>query len=170
MGDGESPDVAALGRQLASTDPEQRALAAELLSRAGEDASTAAVSLVTACGDADERVREWVVAVLEDLGAPPKESIDGLSRLATATDPLTAYWATTLLGRSGEDAASAVPLLAACLESRADLSVRERAAWALGKIGRPAASARAALERVAGAADERLARLARESLESIGPS
>ncbi len=167
MGDAASPDMAALSRQLASTDAGQRVDAAEQLSRAGEEAATAAVSLVTACGDADERVREHVVAALEDLGSPPTESIAPLCKLVTVSNPLTAYWATTLLGRLGQDAAAAVPVLAGCIESSADLSVRQRAAWALGKIGRPASSARAALEKAAAQGDERLARLAKEALEAI---
>lgn len=161
-------DVQRLSEQLAATDTEQRAEAAELLARAGEEASAAAVPLVTACGDADERVREWAVAALEDLGLPPSTAIAALTALVNNPDPLVAYWAVTLLGRSGQDAAAAVAVLAACVESGASVSVRQRAAWALGKIGPAATAARATLERAAGQGDERLARLARESLVSIG--
>jgi hypothetical protein len=46
--------------------------------------------------------------------------------------------------------------------------VRQRAAWALGKIGPAAKAALGTLKRAAGQGDERLARLAKESLESIG--
>ena len=53
-------------------------------------------------------------------------------------------------------------------ESSPDLSVRQRAAWALGKIGPVASAARGTLKRAAGQGDERLARLAKEALESIG--
>jgi HEAT repeat protein len=161
-------DAHRLGEQLAATDTEQRAEAAELLSRAGEEASAAAVPLVIACGDADERVREWAVAALEDLGPPPGTAIAPLTALVNNPDPLVAYWAVTLLGRSGQDAATAVAVLAACVESGVSVSVRQRAAWALGKIGPAATAARATLERAAGQGDERLARLARESLVSIG--
>ena len=169
MGDATSLDVGELSRQLGSTDAEQRATAAELLSRAGEEAAPAAVPLVTACGDADERVREWAVAALEDLGPPPTDSTAPLMKLVSVSDPLTAYWATTLLGRLGQDAAAAVSVLAACVDSAADLSVRQRAAWALGKIGSPAGSVRSTLERAAGQGDARLARLAKEALDAIGP-
>jgi hypothetical protein len=126
------------------------------------------VSLVQACGDGDESIREWAVAALEDLGPPPSGAIGPLTELVKNPDPLVAYWAVTLLGRSGQDAAAAVAVLAACIESSADLSVRQRAAWALGKIGAAATSARAVLERAAGQGDERLARLAKEALEAIG--
>jgi HEAT repeat protein len=168
MGDAAIPDVAGLSRQLASNDPEHRAAAAELLSRAGEDAAAAAVPLVTACGDADERVREFAVAALEDLGPPPAAAVAALIKLVDSPDPLAAYWAITLLGRSGKNAAEAVAVLVACVESSADLSVRQRAAWALGKIGPAAGAARGTLKRAAGQGDERLARLAKEALEAIG--
>jgi len=168
MGDAASLDVVTLGKQLASGTAVERADAAERLSRAGEEAAAAAVPLVQACGDGDERIREWAVAALEDLGPPPSSAIASLTKLVTNSDPLVAYWAVTLLGRSGQDAATAVAVLAACIESPADLSVRQRAAWALGKIGAGATSARATLERAAGQENERLARLAKEALEAIG--
>ena len=168
MGDAASPDLVALSKQLASTDAEQRAAAAELLSRAGEGAVAAAVPLVAACGDADERVRESAVAALEDLGTPATADIASLIKLVDSPDPLAAYWAITLLGRSGKNAAEGVAVLVACVESSADLSVRQRAAWALGKIGPAAGAARGTLKRAAGQGDERLARLAKEALEAIG--
>jgi len=168
MSDAASSDAVALGKQLASTDAAQRAKAAELLSQAGEAAAPAAVSLVQACGDGDESIREWAVAALEDLGPPPSGAIGGLTELVKNSDPLVAYWAVTLLGRAGQDAAAAVAVLASCIDSSADLSVRQRAAWALGKIGSAATSARATLERAAGQGDERLARLAKEALAAIG--
>ena len=168
MADAASPDVAALGKQLASTDAEQRAAAAEQLSQAGEAAAVAAVPLVTACGDADDRVREFAVAALEDLGIPSTADIAPLIKLVDSPDPLAAYWAITLLGRSGKDAAEAVAVLVACVESSNEPSVRQRAAWALGKIGSAAKAAVGTLKRAAGGGDERLARLAKESLESIG--
>ena len=168
MVDAASPDVAGLSKQLASSDPEQRAAAAELLSQAGEAAALAAVPLVTACGDADERVREFAVAALEDLGPPPAADVALLIKLVDSPQPLVAYWAITLLGRSGQDAAEAVAVLVACVESSTDLSVRQRAAWALGKIGPAAAAARGTLKRAVDQGDERLARLANEALEAIG--
>ena len=158
MSQSESSSPAALITQLASTNPDERAEAAE-----------ATLPLVEACGDDDSRVREWAVAALEELGAPPAEIIDQLTEIATGPEPLGAYWATTLLGRSGGDAAAAVPALATCVASAQDMAVRERAAWALGKIGPAALSAREALQQAAaGGKDSRLARLATEALAAIG--
>jgi HEAT repeat protein len=168
MGDTASPDVVALSKQLASTNAEQRAAAAEQLSQAGEEAAAVAVPLVTACGDADERVREFAVAALEDLGPPLAVDIPTLIKLVDSPDPLAAYWAITLLGRSGKNAVEAVAVLVASVESSAEPSVRQRAAWALGKIGPAAGAARGTLKRAAGQGDERLARLANEALQAIG--
>jgi HEAT repeat protein len=168
MSDATTPDANALATQLGSADGGVRRAAAEHLARMAEAAAPAAAQLVRACGDADEQTREQVVAALEDLGPPPAEAIGQLIKLVAHGDPLVGYWATTLLGRAGEDAASAVPTLAGCLASSADLSVKQRAAWALGKIGPAAGSAREALNRAASDADPRLARLATEALAAIG--
>lgn len=167
MSDAAVPDAHALAGQLASADVDVRRAAAERLAGMAEAAAAAATELVRACGDADEQVREQAVAALEDLGPPPADAIGRLVTFVAHGDPLVAYWATTLLGRAGEDAASAVPALAGCLASATDLSVKQRAAWALGKIGPAAASARAALHRAAGDTDPRLAGLATEALAAI---
>jgi HEAT repeat protein len=163
-----SPDIARLVRHLAGADASTRAAAAEGLCRAGDAAAAAAVDLVRACGDGDERVREWAAAALEELGPPPQASIGGLSALARDSHPLVSYWAVTLLGRSGEDAAATVPVLVECLDTGSDPAVRQRAAWALGKIGPAAGVARASLARAAQAADPRLSRLANDALATLG--
>jgi hypothetical protein len=72
-------DVASLAARLESTNADERAAAAEKLCQTGESAATAAIPLVRACGDADERVREWAVAALEDLGPPPADAIATLA-------------------------------------------------------------------------------------------
>jgi HEAT repeat protein len=168
MTDRETTDIRGSIEQLAAGDADRRAEAAEMLCRAGSSAAQAAVPLVRACADDDDRVREWAVAALEELGPPASSVLPQLIELAASGHPLVAYWATTLLGRSGHDAAKAVPILVKSLESAGDAAVAQRAAWALGKIGPAAAGARAALEKAAGGADPRLARLAREALDAIG--
>lgn len=160
-------DASALATQLESADTQSRLRAAESLSRMAEAAAPAAVSLVRACGDTADELREFAVAALEDLGPPPPETIGQLITLVDHAGPLVAYWAATLLGRAGESAASAVPALAKCVDSTAELSVRQRAAWALGKIGPAAGGGREALTRAARHDDPRLARLAAEALEAI---
>jgi HEAT repeat protein len=163
------PDITAWIAKLSAADAATRADAAERLCRAGLDAVPAAVPLVKACGDADDQARDWAVAALEELGSPPPDAIGDLTALVGSGNALVAYWATTLLGRSGQAAAAATGALAAALDSGGDPAVAERAAWALGKVGPRAASARPALERAASASNPRLARLAQEALATIGP-
>lgn len=150
---------------LASPAADVRAAAAEALCHAAHPG--AAVPLVRATGDDDERVREWAVAALEDLGPPPVDAIPALTTIAGEPRPLPAYWAITLLGRSGKDAVSAVGVLTGCLGS-SEASVAQRAAWALGKLGPVAAASRAALDEARRGADPRLARLASDALGEIG--
>lgn len=160
-------NIADLIANLTATDADTRAAAAESLGQMAADAAPAAVALVEACRDADDRVREWAVAALEDMGSPPEDTVKPLTLLVGDKNPLAGYWAATLLGRCGEGAASAVEALAKAVDSGADLAVRERAAWALGQIGSAASAARGVLEKAAASADERLARLASDALAGM---
>jgi HEAT repeat protein len=163
--------VAGLARRLAAGEADERAAAAEALCHMGAEAAPAVLALVTACGDDDERVREWAVAALEEIGPPPAAAIPGLVVAAESTLPLAAYWAITLLGRAQEAAGAAVAVLADRVERAGDVAVRERAAWALGRIGPAAAEAREALKSAMEPTGSRLSRLAREALAAIdGPA
>jgi HEAT repeat protein len=159
--------ISDLVSQLAAADADTRAAAAESLGQMAADAALAAVPLVEACRDDDERVREWAVAALEDLGSPPEDAVKPLTLLVGDKNPLAGYWAATLLGRCGEAAAGAVDALAKVVDSGADRAVRQRAAWALGQIGPAASAARGVLEKAAGDADPRVARLASEALAGL---
>jgi HEAT repeat protein len=160
-------DIAALTARLATAAAADRADAAERLCRLGEEAAPAAVPLVRGCGDDDDQVREWAAAALEELRSPPAAARDELIALVTAEHPLVAYWAVTLLGRLGAEAAAAVPALTECLGPRSDPAVAQRAAWALGRIGPAAAAAVTPLRAAAGRGDPRLERLATEALAAI---
>ena len=74
-------DIPQLLADLTATEPAERAGAAERLARLGPDARAAAVSLARACGDQQEEVREWAVAALEELGAPPVADLAVLASL-----------------------------------------------------------------------------------------
>jgi HEAT repeat protein len=160
-------DLDLLIARLATGDDDGRADAAERLCRLGPEAAAAAVALVRGCGDDDERVREWSAAALEELGPPGLGAIAELASLAADEHPLVAYWAVTLLGRLGSAAAPAVPAVIGCLDGHTDLAVAQRAAWALGRIGRAAEAAVEPLTAAAGRGDPRLERLATEALASI---
>ncbi len=131
-------DLPSLITDLQSGDETTRAVAAESLCRLGPGVQPAAIQLVRTCADTSEIVREWVVGALEEIGPPDPADLDELTHLAVTQDPDVAYWAVTLLGRLGESGASAVNALTRTLSTHPATSVRQRAAWALGKIG-PAA-------------------------------
>ncbi len=150
-------------QKLKSTDVQEREAAAEALSRMGPDAAHAAIGLVHACADV-ELVQRWAVAALEELGPPPTDSIGELTKLASSSDSLAAFWAITLLGRAGNVAKSSQGELAIILTESKVTSVRERAAWALGKIHATSPEAIAALKTAENSTDSRLSRLARLAL------
>ena len=160
--------IAELIAALSSADAAARCEAAEGLARHGEEAGPAAAALARAAGDEDETVREAAVWALEELGPPPLDQLDQLAGLLSSAEADTAYWAATLLGRLEDHAAAAVPALSQALAPSVALPVRERAAWALGKIGPSAAAAREALTAAAGADEPRLSRLAQKALGGIG--
>jgi HEAT repeat protein len=160
-------DVSQLAAALSSRDPAERTRAAEQLARLGPDARPAAVALVSACGDPAEEVCQWSTAALEGLGPPSPQDVETLASLLRSESPDVGYWAATLLGRLEDQGAPAVSRLADGVSGDLSIPVRQRAAWALGKIGPRAAAAIGALEAVAAGEDPRLARLAQRALGQI---
>jgi HEAT repeat protein len=160
-------DVQTLVKQLSSGTKDEQATAAESLARMGKDAQPAAAALVSALRNADASTREWCVAALEELGPPPITQIADLVNMTREDSLDAAYWAVTLLGRAGNDAAPTVPTLVEVLQSSPESAVRERAAWALGKIGTAAVTAVPALREAAAGSNPRLARLAQQALDQI---
>jgi HEAT repeat protein len=154
--------------QLTSDDLAAQAAAAEALARLGAAAQPAAVALVEASGSSDANVCQWANAALEELGPPTANQIAPLVNLARDPNCDTSYWAITLLGRAGQTASAAVPVLAELIRSAPELSHRERAVWALGKMGQAAQPALPALREAAASSDPRLSRLAKSALEAIG--
>jgi HEAT repeat protein len=160
-------DVSKATADLKSNDAAVRAAASEQLAHLEDGAQPAAVALVAATADADESVRQWATAALESLGPPAAGDVAALAKLLSDSRSDVAYWAATLLGRLEADATSAVQQLAAALESHAEVAARERAAWALGKIGSSASAALPALEHAAASSQPRLSRLAKEAINNI---
>ncbi len=165
-----STDVSQLAAELGHPDPIQRSCAAELLSSLGPDAQPAAVALVRACDDPTEEVREWAAIALDKMGRPSLADLEALASLVAEADdnPHVGHWAATLLGRLREDAAPAVTVLASAVSGHSAMPVRERAAWALGKIGPPAAPSLKTLRQATCNPDRRLARIAQRAIAQIG--
>ncbi|MHB8900162.1 MAG: HEAT repeat domain-containing protein [Thermoguttaceae bacterium] len=112
-----------------------RAEAAEKLSRLEPTrVRGAALALVEASADRSEAVREAAVSALEGMGPPDVGLLDGLIRLLGDPQPDPAYWAATLIGRLGPEAAAAGPALVAVIEASPHPQVRRRSAWALDKV------------------------------------
>lgn len=157
-------ELDALVTSLKSGPLAERQAAAEKLAQLGSEARRAAVALVEALETQDDQLREWVAAALEELGPPDAGDVAKLASLVDRSSLDVAYWAATLLGRLDAKAAPAVPNLALALVHHPETAVRERAAWALGKIGPAANAARHALTQAADSSNRRLASLARDAM------
>lgn len=157
-----------LGRveDLSGSDLNRRRAAAQHFLRDGVP-DEAVAALVRASGDPDELVRESVVAALEELSSPPVTIITRVIPLLEHPGPDVSYWAATVIGRMGRAAGEAATPLARLLQSDAAAASRQRAAWALERIGPAAASALPALQEAAQQGDPRLARLARGAIAAI---
>lgn len=126
-------------------------------------------TLINNLQSVDETVRENAVAELEEVGQPPVDSVNDLANLLAHQNADVGYWAATLIGRLGQSAAPATVSLALALEHDGPSNVRQRVAWALGKIGPSAETALPALRTAATSTDARLARLATQAIEEIQP-
>jgi len=168
-------EIAQAIQLLSSTDIAQRGRAAETLATCGEEITAAIVPLIRATKDADETIFEWAVSALEECGPPAGSDLAALVKLVGDSEELPAYWAATLIGRFGEEgsdagvavSALAVSALAAALDEHTSMAVKQRAAWALGKLGASALAARSSLETATRADDPRLQRLAQQALENL---
>jgi len=167
-GDGTlAESIETLAANLESDSADTRAAAAEQLAQRGAEASAVAARLARACGDQDERVAEWGASALEEAGPPPAAQLNPLIEVLQEQNAGASYWAATLLGRLESAAAPAVEFLASAVADSPHASVRERSAWALGRIGTSATPALPCLQTAAGGQAARLARLAQEAIERI---
>jgi len=153
--------------QLQSPDGAIVATAAEALCHLGTAAQRAAIELVRASGTNNDTSRAWIAAALEELGPPHESQLRDLIDLANNPNGDVRFWSITLLGRAGGNAAPAVGMLTKQLRESRHQPSRERAAWALGKIGPAAASAVSALHEASSCGQPRLARLAASALAAI---
>ncbi|MDA7977226.1 MAG: HEAT repeat domain-containing protein [Pirellulales bacterium] len=153
--------------KLNSSDVVSRQEAAECLMSLGPDGQLATIALCKAAGDSDEVVRESSVAALEELGPPDIGDCQRLADLLPTDNSEVAYWAATLLGRLGDAAAGQTALIAQAVADHPSATVRQRCAWALGKIGPAARAAISVLESALESDDARLVRLATAALDEI---
>lgn len=122
-----------LARELLGTEPSRRMEAADQLATLGPEATLATAALVEAC--ADPALRDLCVGALEELESPPLDALPRLAELLSSPDETVAYWAATLLGRAGPDAAAhAAELERLAADGNRPEYLRKRASSALGKI------------------------------------
>ncbi|QEG36837.1 HEAT repeat domain-containing protein [Bythopirellula goksoeyrii] len=159
-------EITSLIESLRSDSASQRQEAASELLSFGPDAAPAAVALVEAA-DSDSETCDLVTAALEDLGPPAAEMLTPLAAILQRPSLDSPYWAATLLGRLEADAAPAIGELITAAAEHPQLPVRQRAVWALGKIGPPAIAALETLEKISAEDDPRLSSLAGDSMAKI---
>lgn len=150
---------------LFAADSAKRIAAAEWFARQSELDPKATMAVLQALADPHEQVREWATAAVESLDHPnPSLTREFAARLGDPSDDV-AYWAATLLGRIGSEARAVCDdLISRLNDDQTSLNVRERAVWAIGKIGAPPHCADA-LTRAAQSEHKRLATLARRAME-----
>lgn len=156
---------------LEATDPAVRCQALTSLINNTPRLSDLTIELLQGACDLHPSVSDLAIATLEDMGPPEKGQLAEIVRFVQRpADSETVYWATTLIGRLGPEAAGAVPTLAGVLANSSFLHVREKAAWALGQVGPAAVGATAVLQAAAEQSSPRLQRLAQAALAATASS
>jgi HEAT repeat protein len=153
--------------ELRASEVVRRRTAAEYLAQQGVF-TEAIIPLIHAASDQDDEVQQWAASALEDMGRPDEAIADPLGMILDDPDPNRVYWAATLLGRLGERAAAFADRLGEVVGSDRPVAARQRAAWALEKIGPAAQAALPHLRRAAESDDPRLVHLAHDAIEAIG--
>lgn len=180
-------------------EPEVRRRAAESLAQMGKDAAPAAKSLVSALGDKDALVRGVAVRAVGELapdapGAVPAlvklfpdmeairavarfkadgaEALPELLKLFNHEELTTRLQAMRTVGKIGDPAKSAIPILIKTMAEDEEPRIRERAAEAIGEFGPAAAEAGAvpALAKATKDPEYKVRRDAARSLGQIGPA
>ena len=120
-------------------------------------------------GSRIDSLRAAAAAALERSVQPSSVETPALiAALADVTDGEISYWAATLLGRLGLQAMDATGALCDCVQESSFLPARERAVWALLKIGPAAREALPVLKSVRETAPARLRTLCQNAIEEIG--
>src|SRR5262245_3877396 len=132
--------------ELRHVDVVRRRDAAHRLALADSVPRSSVLGLVDAASDSDDEGRNWVAEALERMGPTDVADVRQLADRLKLPGPDSAYWAATLLGRLGPEAAPAVTSLVQVLEHRSELAVRERAVWAIGQMGESAQDAISSLQ------------------------
>lgn len=146
--------------------PADRIAQLQKLANDPDAAAELVTEIIESVVDANEEVRNWATEALENLESPRPQDAPKLAAMISNSEDDIAFWALKMLGRLGEAAKSQEKDIARALDSKRGKSVRQNAAWALGKLGGLAADSRAKLEEVLSESDARLVQLAKQALNS----
>jgi HEAT repeat protein len=194
LGEGKAADVCGWLLKRAS-EPAVRRRAADALAQMGKDAAPAVKPLVLALTDTDPHVRGVVVRAVAELapevpGAVPAlvklfpdmdairavarfkgagaEALPELLKMFTHGDLTIRLQAMRTVGKIGEPALSALPVLVQMMAEDAEPRIRERAAEAIGELGPAASSAVPALVKATKDPEYKVRRDAVRSLGQMG--
>ena len=160
--------------QLQSDSFDRQVSALQQISR-DRDVRGVTVAAVRLAGSPHDEVRIWAAEALESSIQPVTDEAQELTDLLRESgDGETCYWTSTMLGRIGEaigelpgTAEAAVDALERCLKDSLYLPARERAAWALRRLGPVSKSALPTLKEIASDAPPRLQRLTNEAVKAL---
>ncbi|MFK8115611.1 MAG: HEAT repeat domain-containing protein [Rubripirellula sp.] len=157
----------AIVEKLATSDPEQQADVLRKLCNL-ESVHGICLQVIALSRSQDDDVRMWSAEALETSIQPTSADIPGLVQtLKTSDEADVCYWAATMLGRLGTEAASASQALAAFAETSEHLAAREQAVWALCQLGPAASHAILTMQRIAEDAPARLHRMVQHAIERL---
>ncbi|MFH2201989.1 MAG: HEAT repeat domain-containing protein [Elusimicrobiota bacterium] len=145
--------------------PEIRLLAFQSLAQLSPVPEEAVPSFIVALHDTDQRIGDFAVIAIKDLGDQAVPALTAALRSPVQADSRSAAEA---LGFIGEPARKAIEPLREALLRHADAGVRKRAAFALGALDQKAKSAVPDL--IAALEDEPVRWWAAEALRKIGPA
>jgi len=131
------PAIPGLIAALSDADDKVRQNAAWMLAEFGASATAAVPALKKTLNDSNEKVRRYAVWALAELNELPHETVPALIEEALADESYEVRRnAAEALGQIGSGATAAVPALIQTLNDENE-GVRQKAAWALKRIGIP---------------------------------
>jgi len=156
--------VAAVSQSLTDQDAEVRRLSAYALGAVGPPAKDGLPALEKSLADSEPSIRTAAAVAIQHIDPASKSFQPVLTAAIRAGDGRVIRD----VGGMGENGDWAVPALTSLLSHEAP-QVRSLAAQSLGRIGKPAASARSALERAMHDKNAAVQDAARRALEKLPP-
>jgi HEAT repeat protein/pectate lyase len=163
------PAVPALLDALGHDDASVRAGAARSLGAIGTESEAATQALLKVLReDENDGVRGEAMTALSRMSLTDATFVTAFIRAGSDSNVVVRRMATEALGRAGEHAAHAVPVLVKLLHDANDVNCQFGAAWALSQVGPTAKAAVPDLVAALGSVDGRVYGQAAETLRGLG--